>query len=312
MMRFQSIVKMCSVLLMLLGSAAYARLPSCINGVKYDENQVLNVRYYRYFGIRVSDDVEVRFWRRRCDIGGGQHRYDLVADVIPKGPGRSRIDGYRVRVRQEDREHIFREVTGERYLRSTQTYPITYSKTNYRSKFDFRRPFTIDFVCRSHLRRLCRGDRVRTLRFGNFKAPNNGGGGGYTPNTVSSVTGTWYDPQYSGSGFNIIEPANGLFLNFYGYKGNRNGEAQWLSSSAGPKTIVKNQPYVMTVYSGFVGNGGSFLQKPNAGSGIRPWGTATISFSSCNQGIVTLDGKDGKVVHYIKRLANIKGLACRD
>ncbi len=128
-----------------------------------------------------------------------------------------------------------------------------------------------------------------------------------------SLTGTWYDPAYTGSGFNVIGTTSGFVMYFYGYKGNANGKTLWLLSDVGDKNIVKGKTYTLPVYSGYSGNGGSFTQKPTAGnSGVKEWGKATFTFNSCNQGVITLAGNDGTITHNVQRLTNIAALQCSE
>lgn len=130
---------------------------------------------------------------------------------------------------------------------------------------------------------------------------------------ISTVSGAWYDPTYSGLGFNVVQVPAGTYLYFYGYKGNADGKAQWLLSGAGPRTVVKGESYQLDLYSGFLGNGGSFITKPKtASAGLKKWGTATVTFNSCANGVVVLDGEDGRLTHNIIKLAHLNGLDCAD
>lgn len=139
-----------------------------------------------------------------------------------------------------------------------------------------------------------------------FPENKTGAGGTFT------VTGSWYDPAYNGSGYNVVEAPNGLVVYFYGYKSGVDGQAQWLTSDIGSATITKGQSMQLKMYSATVGNGGSFTTKPSVGSGISEWGTATITFNSCNAGTIVLDGNDGKITHNIVKLANIKHISCAE
>ncbi|PID65272.1 MAG: hypothetical protein CR977_01515, partial [Gammaproteobacteria bacterium] len=136
---------------------------------------------------------------------------------------------------------------------------------------------------------------------------------GLATTTLSTVTGTWYDENYDGSGFNMVEAPNGLFVYYYGYKGSGDGEAQWLLSKVMPGTIEKGKTYGVDMVSGFVGNGGSFMLKPiTPNSGTENWGTLELTFDGCHAGTATLTGKDGQVTHQIKKLANVVGLNCQE
>lgn len=128
-----------------------------------------------------------------------------------------------------------------------------------------------------------------------------------------SVSGSWYDPAYSGMGFNVAEFSNGVFAYFYGYKGGENGEAQWLLTKSGiPTPIEKGKIYHVDLVSGFIGNGASFTAKPNNNSGVTDWGTMKITFNSCSNGVAELNGKDGKLTHNITKLASIVGTSCSE
>lgn len=132
--------------------------------------------------------------------------------------------------------------------------------------------------------------------------------------TLSAVSGAWYDPTYDGSGFNMAEFPNGLFAYFYGYKGNANGQAQWLLTASGiPTPIEKGKTYTVNMVSGFTGNGGSFTNKPSTeNSGTQAWGTMELTFNDCNNAVATLAGTDGTLTHNMMKLANIAGLDCQE
>lgn len=131
--------------------------------------------------------------------------------------------------------------------------------------------------------------------------------------TVSTVSGAWYDPLYDGSGFNMVEVPGALFVYFYGYKGNKDGEAQWLLSKAIPETIEAGKTYQVEMVSGFAGNGGSFINKPTTpNSGTESWGTMELTFSDCSKGVAKLNGADGQLTLNIKRISKIVGLSCQE
>lgn len=136
--------------------------------------------------------------------------------------------------------------------------------------------------------------------------------------TLSTVSGTWYDPVYSGSGFNMVEFSNGLFAYFYGYKSNfeqpTSGNAQWLlTKSAIPTPIIVGKTYEVKMVSGFIGNGGTFTTKPNGNhSGVKDWGIMHLTFNSCQAGVVRLMGTDGLSTHNIIPLGQLEGLTCSE
>ncbi|MCX7544363.1 hypothetical protein [Marinicella gelatinilytica] len=99
---------------------------------------------------------------------------------------------------------------------------------------------------------------------------------------------------------------------YYGYKANSNGEALWLMSATGPKTIKKDETYTLDMLPGFIGNGGSLTMKPTAAnSGVQKWGSADITFFDCNNGEITLSKSDGTTVtQNIILLAGVDGMTC--
>lgn len=129
---------------------------------------------------------------------------------------------------------------------------------------------------------------------------------------LSNVSGTWYDPTYDGSGFNVSEIGSGLVVTFYGYKSNASGQAQWLLSSTGPGNVNKGEKIILELYQPTVGNGANFTTKPNTAASLSKWGSATLTFNSCNTGVITMDGKDGKVTHNIIRISGVKGVTCTE
>lgn len=135
----------------------------------------------------------------------------------------------------------------------------------------------------------------------------------YAPTTtISTVTGAWYDENYNGMGFNMVESQHGLFVYFYGYKGTGNGEAQWLlTQSLIPTPIKKGKTYTVDMGSGFLGNGGSFTTKPPE-LNLQRWGTIELTFNGCNDAVATLEGRDGQLTHNLTRIANIPGLNCTE
>ncbi|PID64990.1 MAG: hypothetical protein CR962_00460 [Gammaproteobacteria bacterium] len=138
----------------------------------------------------------------------------------------------------------------------------------------------------------------------------------YTPpnqpaGAFSGLSGLWYDPAYNGSGFNFTQTPMGLVMYFYGYKNNADGQALWLLSDNISQPVKANETLTVNLYAGFIGNGGSFTQKPTtAKSGLKRWGQAEITFKQCNAGIIRLLGNSGIVTHNIIPLATIKGVTC--
>lgn len=135
---------------------------------------------------------------------------------------------------------------------------------------------------------------------------------GFAETTLSSISGAWYDPDYNGSGFNMVETEDGLYAYFYGYKGESDGEALWLLTETAIATpIVVGESYTTGMRAGFFGNGGSFTSAPTAdNSGTESWGTVSFTFNSCDSGVAVLSGNDGDISYEIDRLTGIDGLTC--
>lgn len=137
---------------------------------------------------------------------------------------------------------------------------------------------------------------------------------GFAQTSLSTVSGAWYDSDYDGVGFNMVEAGGELYAYFYGYKGEADGEAQWLLTESGIATpVVVGQSYIINMRSGFIGNGGSFISAPTTDtSGTEYWGTLTLTFNDCNAGTASLSGNDGDITYNISKIAGISGLSCQE
>lgn len=148
------------------------------------------------------------------------------------------------------------------------------------------------------------GEKIKTLYFN--------GDSTSTTNTTLKISGSWYDPAYSGMGFNIDQIAGGTVIYYYGYKGNQNGQPLWLISAVTNKNIQKNETYSIEMFSGYAGNGADFNTKPTVDSGVQSWGTLELTFNSCSSGIAILRGNDGEQTFNIVSLAPIDGISCQE
>lgn len=101
----------------------------------------------------------------------------------------------------------------------------------------------------------------------------------------SAVTGFWYDPAFSGSGFNIQMSWVGLVATYYGW--DATGNRLWLTSDFGPTSLIPNTPITLNMsYT----TGGTFN---NPQHNVTQWGTLVLNFSDCRDAAATLSGKDG-------------------
>jgi hypothetical protein len=110
------------------------------------------------------------------------------------------------------------------------------------------------------------------------------------PLTAQAITAAWYDPVYTGSGFNVTMTPGGLLVYYYGW--DQGGNRLWLTSDLGPTSITPGTPVTLNLIET---NGGQFLT-PAAPSTKTSWGTVTLNFSVDGAtAFATLAGSDGAV-----------------
>jgi hypothetical protein len=116
----------------------------------------------------------------------------------------------------------------------------------------------------------------------------------------STVTGFWYDPTYSGSGFNFQMSPLGLLVTYYGW--DATGNRLWLTSEIGPSSLIPNTPIALKMtYT----TGGTFTDPQHNSA---PWGTLTLNFASCQAAKATLSGNDGTIAMNLVILVGVPGL----
>lgn len=267
----------------------------CTNEKDLDEKQFIS---FTKGETGNSGDINYSFWRKQCD-----DKTLLMFELSPQD-GTQQLIKYAEIV--QDNNKLAGEVSIDfdylSLIGQSQAYDVGMFYDI--SAFNLNKAFTINFNCGE----VCNvnGKKQASLNFAKLN-------GDTASKTISNVSGSWYDPNYSGSGFNLVETDAGLFVYFYGYKAESNGQTQWLLSDAGPKSITKEKTYTLNTRVGFPGNGGSFAQKPTTeASGTQSWGSMKVTFSSCNSGVIELDGIDGKITHNIIKLINVKGVSCVD
>jgi len=116
------------------------------------------------------------------------------------------------------------------------------------------------------------------------------------------VNGVWYDPAYTGSGFNLLLSSAGLIVTYYGWDAAHS--RLWLTSDLGPVTITPGLPFTLNMGETA---GGSFAT-PAPPSTNSIWGTVTFDFENCSAAKATLSGKDGTVNLNLRQLARPNGL----
>ena len=115
----------------------------------------------------------------------------------------------------------------------------------------------------------------------------------------SGVSGLWYDPVYSGSGFDFKILESGLLVTYFGW--DAAGNRLWLMSDIGPKVLEWNTPVVINMNYTV---GGVFT---NPQDNVVQWGSLTLNFSTCEAAIASLAGKDGVQNLSLRLLAGIAG-----
>lgn len=301
-----------TILAMLLGLfylSANAELKSCEDEVIDNDNLKVTFPKIDIPAVAYSDEMTVIFSRRRC-TSLPYYSYDLIATVTPTESGKSILEAYELFAVQENSVQ-YMVIPLPYDLTETESFNAGYSTTApiYEPLahlfIDISKAFTLEMRCTQAFIDYC---TARTLKFEDFSPSTQSP----AASVISNISGTWYDPAYSGSGFNISEADNGLVATFYGYKADADGQAQWLLSNTGPTEITKGESFTLELYQPTVGNGANFTTKPNSGSGISAWGTVTLTFNSCSTGTAVLNGADGNVTHNLVKLSNVKGATCTE
>ncbi|MBB6578022.1 hypothetical protein HNP33_002090 [Comamonas odontotermitis] len=137
---------------------------------------------------------------------------------------------------------------------------------------------------------------------GNFSVSFSGSGNGGS-NTLSpqAISGLWYDPAFSGTGFNFLAANNGFFATYYGR--DAGGSPLWLISIEVPVGSLKTNTEYTTVLGTTIN--GTFSSPSYQ---VAEWGQLTVKFDSCTSAKATLSGKDGTQNLNLQRLGGIAGV----
>ncbi len=255
-----------------------------------------------------ADPVDIEFWVEKCEAANDVY-YSLITRVAPTIAGKSRgASHYDLIVIQNNKQFDGVVNYSNNLYIPTDTSAFLSNLTS--PDLDLSQPFTLIFTCSNisaNIYNACSSVNPEIHLEINPQASSQNF-------TISSVSGSWYDPIYNGSGYNVVQTPAGFLLYYYGYKANTNGEALWLISSLGPKTINKGEMFTLDMFSGFVGNGGSLTTKPNTvNSGTIVWGSAEVVFDTCNSGVIKLTNNNGiNVTHNISLIAGIDEVECRE
>lgn len=130
--------------------------------------------------------------------------------------------------------------------------------------------------------------------------------------TISNVTGVWYDPANDGFGFTFMQSNIGLSAIYYGYY--NDGAPQWLlTTSTYENDIVKGETFTLPLNTSSDNNGATFTQAPTtASSGTESWGSLSLTFTGCNSATAVLNGIDGTKTLQLVKLVNPKDFSCTE
>ncbi len=116
------------------------------------------------------------------------------------------------------------------------------------------------------------------------------------------VSGAWFDPDSNGEGFNLQVFPGGFFGYFYGYD---QGERLWLMLDVYSGSFEWDKPIEVPVLAGTQGVFGDPVAP--ADGGLESWGTAEITFHSCESASATLAGNSGTESYDLVLLAGVEG-----
>lgn len=125
------------------------------------------------------------------------------------------------------------------------------------------------------------------------------------------MSGSWYDPDHSGHGFDIdiTDQDNQVVAYWFNYAADGSGRQVWFYAQ-GTYDPTRNS---VTLNAGIT-DGASFPPMFDSGDvKVTPWGTITFTFTDCNHGTASwhsiLPGYGSGSIP-IARLTHIKGTAC--
>lgn len=117
---------------------------------------------------------------------------------------------------------------------------------------------------------------------------------------TASYAGLWYQPQYTGTGFNVLPSSAGLLVTYFGV--DASGKLLWLVSDTGPKTITIGTAITLNMSYSSSGTFQAPVRTPVT------WGTLSLTFTSCSKATATLNGKDGNLTESLVMLTGAAGM----
>lgn len=128
-------------------------------------------------------------------------------------------------------------------------------------------------------------------------APDALAGGDLAPSPDRlNLTGIWFDPAAPGDGFTITQGSAGTVVYFFGY--DAFGGRLWLVSDVMRSEILAGDTLAVMMY---LGAGGVFVLP---GEVVEPWGSLTLTVTSCDDLRFELEGVDGSKTFFGDRLAD--------
>ena len=123
----------------------------------------------------------------------------------------------------------------------------------------------------------------------------------------NAYNGLWYDPLLDGEGYNIVTSPAGTVIYYYG--SDAGGKRLWLVSELVTTPFADGRPKAITMFDS---SGGAFASPVLPSRGLSAWGTLEVTFTSCREGTIVLDGMDGFKVAAVRKLAGVPGSNCVD
>lgn len=131
------------------------------------------------------------------------------------------------------------------------------------------------------------------------------------PPLASSIVGSWYDPERSGTGFMVHGVNNNLAVGYY-YGFDPNGDRFWLLGLHEGAIEWEHDVRFEAVYV----TGGDFQSFDPEQIEEHPWGQMELALANCDQGVITMTGDfsgGGSADHLVTpltRLAPVAGFEC--
>jgi hypothetical protein len=123
--------------------------------------------------------------------------------------------------------------------------------------------------------------------------------------SIQDFSGAWFDPALDGEGYLIFKTEVGWIIYFFGYS--EDMQRLWLISDiVQVGTPVFGQPYNFKMV---VGDGGDF-NNPVDPSELEEWGTLTVNFSNCGNGVFILDSGTQQKTSNVLKIVGIEGTQC--